>query len=151
MAVALEFIDFIVRIDAIESRYPGGLEACLYDHLPALNGRVWFDQHLFRDGAMNPLDIRSLAEHWEALGFVGLVTSAEGAHWQDFCVVERLFGGTTRRCDWLVVADRQAYFKGSPPGELMGRGSHDKDVARLQAGREAYLMNRRQRRRRSDP
>jgi hypothetical protein len=146
MAIALEFIDFVVRIDAIEARYPGGLDACLQDHLDAVNGRIWFDRYLFRDGAMNSADIEWLVKQWERRGFVGLTTIDGVEQWQDFCVVEGLFGRTTRRCDWLVVADHEAYFKGSPPGELMGRGSHDEDVARLQAGREAYLAHRWRRR-----
>ncbi len=32
MAVALEFIDFIVPIAAIREKYPGGWEQCLKDH-----------------------------------------------------------------------------------------------------------------------
>lgn len=58
MAIALEFIDFVVPISVIREKYPGGWEQCLKDHRQLIGGRVWFDAHLFRDGAMNPLDIK---------------------------------------------------------------------------------------------
>ena len=60
MAVALEFIDFLVPIELIRQKYPGGWAQCLKDHERLIGGRVWFDEHLLRDGAMNPSDIESL-------------------------------------------------------------------------------------------
>ena len=69
MAFALEFIDFIVPIAVIREKYPGGWEQCLIDHERLIGGRVWFDDHLLRDGAMNPNDIESLIEEWTELGF----------------------------------------------------------------------------------
>ena len=62
MAIALEFIDFIVPIALIRQKYPGGWEQCLRDHECLIGGRVWFDEQLLRDGAMNPTDIASLVE-----------------------------------------------------------------------------------------
>ena len=73
MAIATEFIDFIVPIETIRQKYPGGWEQCLKDHENLMNGRVWFDEHLFRDGAMGPLDIESIVERWEAMGFEGII------------------------------------------------------------------------------
>jgi hypothetical protein len=64
MAVQLEFINFIVPIKVIKQKYPGGWEQCLKDHEDLIGGRVWFDEHLLRDGAMNPLDISYLLEEW---------------------------------------------------------------------------------------
>ena len=69
MAVALEFIDFIVPIALIRAKYRGGWEKCLQDHSRLIGGRVWYDEHLFRDGAMSPRDIQSLIDEWEGLGF----------------------------------------------------------------------------------
>jgi hypothetical protein len=69
MAIATEFIDFIVPIKVIEQKYPGGWEQCLEDHKDLIGGRVWYDEHLFRDGAMNPMDIERLVNDWTDLGF----------------------------------------------------------------------------------
>ena len=60
MAVQLEFINFIAPIETINEKYPGGWEQRLKDHQNLIGGRVWFDDYLFRDGAMNPMDIGSL-------------------------------------------------------------------------------------------
>jgi len=53
MAVALEFIDLIVPVAVIRTKYPGGWDQCLRDHEFLIGGRVWFDDHLFSDGAMS--------------------------------------------------------------------------------------------------
>jgi len=34
MAINTEFIDFIIPIDTIRKKYPGGWEQCLIDHAP---------------------------------------------------------------------------------------------------------------------
>ena len=54
MSISTEFIDFIVPIETIRQKYPGGWEQCLKDHENLINGRVWFDDYLIRDGAMGP-------------------------------------------------------------------------------------------------
>jgi hypothetical protein len=38
MAIQTEFIDFIVSINAIRTKYPCGLEACLKDHARLIGG-----------------------------------------------------------------------------------------------------------------
>ena len=73
MSIATEFIDFIVPIQTIRDKYPGGWEQCLKDHEHLIGGRIWYDEHLFRDGAMNSMDIEYLVERWEAMGFEGIV------------------------------------------------------------------------------
>lgn len=80
MAVALEFIDFVVPIALIRQKYPGGWEQCLKDHERLIGARVWFDDHLLRDGAMNPRDIESLVEEWSDLGFepTGMIDGQHG-------------------------------------------------------------------------
>lgn len=125
MAIALEFIDFIVPIATIKAKYPGGWEQCLIDHGHAIGGRIWYDEHLFRDGAMNRMDIKSLVEHWHDMGFITYETDDEGlpTKWRDVCVYESLFGGATLECDWIEY-DRiagGAYLAGTEPGKLVGR------------------------------
>lgn len=123
MAIALEFIDFVVPIDLIRQKYPGGWAQCLQDHERLIGGRVWFDEHLLRDGAMNPADIESLVEEWTSLGFQPTAELDGQRIWQDCCVVESMLGGTTLPCDWLEISEdgRSAWLQGTQPGEIKWR------------------------------
>ena len=62
MAIKLEFFDIIIPIKTIKKKYPGGWKKCLKDHDGDIGGRVWYDEHLFRDGAMSPNDIGNLVD-----------------------------------------------------------------------------------------
>jgi hypothetical protein len=123
MAIALEFIDFVVPIKRIREKYPGGWEQCLADHEGLIGGRVWFDEHLFRDGAMNPNDIGFLVDEWRSMGFETMEKRDGQEVWKDVCVVESMFGGPTLECDWLEFdpEERSAYLKGTAPGDVIGR------------------------------
>jgi hypothetical protein len=122
MAVQLEFINLIVRIETIKAKYPGGWEACLEDHRDAIGGRIWFDDHLFRDGAMNPMDMQFLVTCWESLGFETNRDVDGTIVWQDVCVADYL-NGNSRPCDWLLHMEtgRAVYLKGTEPGPVIGR------------------------------
>jgi hypothetical protein len=126
MAIASEFIDFIVPIKLIEQKYPGGWEQCLEDHKDLIGGRVWYDEHLFRDGAMNPMDIECLVNDWTDLGFQCTTEINGQKTWHDVCVFEGMFGGATLPCDWIEfdAATRSAYLKGTPIGDLKCRDSY---------------------------
>ena len=122
MAVQLEFINFIVPIEVIKQKYPGGWEQCLRDHENLIGGRVWFDGHLLRDGAMNPMDVGNLVEKWQALGFHTHDGGNNPRKWVDVCVVDAMLGGATLPCDWIATAGDAAFYKGKPKGKLIGRG-----------------------------
>jgi hypothetical protein len=124
VAIQTEFIDFIVSIHAIRAKYPGGWEACLRDHAPLIGGRVWYDDYLFRDGAMSPHDIGMLVEEWTALGLVGRAQVDGQECWVDFCVHEAMFGGATLPCAWLVphVGSSVAHVD-DPGSDVIGRSS----------------------------
>ncbi len=127
MAISLEFIDFIVPINVIKAKYPSGWDKCLLDHQAAIGRRIWFDDHLFRDGAMNLMDIDHLIEHWESLGFIGpTMTKGQVVKWNDFCVGQNMFRNPALICDWISYDHKSqgAYLKGTPPGILVGRGRH---------------------------
>lgn len=128
MAIKLEFIDFIVPIAVIRQKYPGGWDACLKDHAPLIGGRVWYDEHLFRDGAMNPRDIESLLEEWTELGFTPFEERDGKQHWKDVCVAECCFGGATLPCSWLESDTEQciAYLTGHPAGQIIGSEAYMK-------------------------
>lgn len=125
MAIALEFIDFVVPIAVIRKKYPGGWEQCQKDHDRLIGGRVWFDEHLLRDGAMDPMDIDDLVEEWTALGFEVTEVRDGQRVFKDCCVVESLFGGPTLPCSWLEIGvdGRSAFLKGTEPGPIMGRST----------------------------
>jgi hypothetical protein len=123
MTIALEFIDFVVPIELIRQRYPGGWEQCLIDHRSLIGGRVWFDEYLFRDGSMSPAGVEALVDEWIGLGFQPWDERDGERFWRDCCVVESIFGGPTLHCDWLVMGEdgRSAFLKGHPDTEVVGR------------------------------
>jgi hypothetical protein len=104
MAIETEFIDFIVPITTIQAKYPGGWDECLKDHRDSLGGAVWYDDYLFRSGAMNGRDITLLINEWTALGFTPYKEFNSSKEWADFCVHEGMSGGTKIPCRWLVKA-----------------------------------------------
>jgi len=124
LAFALEFIDVVVPIAKIRDLYPGGWEQCLLDYSALLGRRVWYDQYLFRDGAMSPSEVKLLVEGWAVLGFEANETRKGQLYWKDLCVVESRHGGPTRPCGWLAydAARRIAHLAGTGPGILAWRG-----------------------------
>ena len=121
MAIELEFINLIVPRSIIEEKYPGGWEQCLADYEGVIGGRVWYDEYLFRDGAMNPRDITYLVEEWGNMGFHTHDGGDTPVKWVDVCVVEGMFGGATLPCDWIEVDRDGAYLKNKPKGEVISR------------------------------
>jgi hypothetical protein len=122
MAIALEHINFVVRRATIEEKYPGGWGQCLIDHASSLGTRVWYDEHLFRDGAMNPIDMESLVNAWRAIGFQAVLINGE-KKWLDCCVIDESLETLTLSCDWIEIdlAGAFAYLKDQDPSEIMGR------------------------------
>ena len=120
MAIKCEFIDFIIPLDKIDLVYPGGFKKFKEDNIKVFSGRMYHDDFLFRDGAMNHMDIAGLIKQWEALGLKGLTEIDGKKQWVDFCVVEGMFGGPTLPCDWLEYDSQNnaVYLKGKPKGEL---------------------------------
>ena len=130
MAIALEFINFIVPIHIIKNKYPGGWEACLRDHEPLIGGRVYYDDHLFRDGAMSPWDAGALVDEWVQRGLEATREIDGERHSWDCCIVSVPFGPDLP-CDWIKITDDgfSAYLKGTKPGDVMGlKGTKPRDV-----------------------
>ena len=124
MAIALEFLNFIVPVETIKAKYPGGWEACLQDHDNLIGGRVWYDDHLFRDGAMSPQDIEEIVLRWEAWGFEAYEERDGMKCWKDMCVVASPFCEPSLPCNWLETddADQVAWLVGTERGSVVGRG-----------------------------
>jgi len=129
MSIQLEFINFIVPIKTIEEKYPGGWQQCLEDYKNLVGGRVWYDDYLFRDGAMNPRDIEYLVNEWKEMGFAPTVTIDGEVHWKDVCVVEGMFGGSTMPCDWLTcdAEDMSASMNGDESEAVVSRANFEHD------------------------
>ena len=123
MAIQLEFISLVVPRKTIEAKYPGGWEKCLLDHQSIMGefGRVWFDDHLFRDGVMNPNDMYALLDEWQALGFNTERNALTDNKWTDVCVVEAMFDDSSIPCDWIKLDGASAYLKGTEKGQIVGR------------------------------
>jgi hypothetical protein len=123
MAVRLEFINLLIPIKNIDAHYPGGFKKFREDNRSLLGGRLWHDDHLLRDGAMNPRDMESLVGYWKELGLVPLAQIDGKQHWQDMCVVEELAGGPTLPCSWIAIdmTERSACLKDAPRGKAVGR------------------------------
>ena len=122
MAIQCEFIDFIIPINKIDLVYPGGFKKFKEDHIQMFSGgRLYHDNFLFRDGAMNHMDIHRLVNEWEALGLKGKAEIDGKKQWVDFCVVEGMFGGATLPCDWIEYDSQSnaVYLKGKPKGKLI--------------------------------
>ena len=129
MAIVLEFHNFIVPMAAIRDRYPGGWAQCLRDHENVLGGRVYFDEHLFRDGAMGPEGITALLQKWSERGFepTGVVDGREVS--KDVCILS-VFGGKLWPCDWVTRSEGLvAHYTGTEPGPLVGPRSVQRIVA----------------------
>jgi hypothetical protein len=64
-----------------------------------------------------------MIQRWTSLGFETIEIKDGHQVWKDLCIVEGLFGGPTLPCDWLEFDPNQriAYFKGFPPGPVVGR------------------------------
>jgi hypothetical protein len=119
VAVPFSFIGIIVRIDAINARYPGGLEACL-KHIRRPGFKPWHDDFLlYGGGAMNGLDIPPQIEWWQKQG---LNTHREiddtVLEWIDLCVCEELDEFPLFNCKWLYGDPRRGgvYLAGTEPG-----------------------------------
>jgi hypothetical protein len=123
MAIALEFIDFVVPISVIEEKYPGGWKQCLYDHAGSVGRAIWHDEHLFRAGAMAPAGIEYLVNKWSSIGFTPMELNDGKQVWKDVCVVEGMFSGPTLPCEWLEVDTKKriAFLAGTNPGAVAGR------------------------------
>ncbi len=123
MAIATEFIDFIVPIKVIEHKYPGGWEQCLDDHADSLWRTVWYDDHLFRTGSMSPNGAEMIVNEWTDLGFTCFEIKDGKKVWKDACIFEGTFGGATLNCDWLAYdpVEQAVYLKGTEIGDVAGR------------------------------
>lgn len=120
MPVYLEFINLIVPIEKIERHYPGGFSQFKIDNQSSLGGRIWFDEFIVRDGAMNPMDMEFLVKSWEQYGLIGIEKNNGNKQWKDMCVVDTL-RGPTLPCEWLIHKQDSAWHVHDHSGLVVDR------------------------------
>lgn len=122
MAIKLEFLNLVVPRQRIEKVYPTGWSGCLSDHAKSIGRTIWYDDHLFRAGAMDPEMMDNLIAKWTRLGFKATEVTDEKTEWLELCVVNSL-GFSQHQCRWLVVdgAERIAWLHGTERGDIAGR------------------------------
>ena len=94
----------------------------MIDHASSLGTRVWYDEHLFRDGAMNPIDMENLVNAWRDIGFQAVLINGE-KKWLDCCVIDENFETLSLSCDWVEIdiKGEYAFLKDEDPSEIVGR------------------------------
>ncbi len=92
MAVLLEAISVIIRMDAIQKLYPGGWEV-FRDAAP--NQTLCADSKLARIGFMSPVDVESFVKELEELRFVYM----DNGSCKDIVVADQQRGFAIP-CDW---------------------------------------------------
>jgi hypothetical protein len=122
MSVLIEAISVVMRREALDKHYPGGLEG-LERNPP--NRTFCHDDHIARVGFMTPFDVKTFTGRLEKMSLKFVVDGFA----KDFAVVDQL-RGLTVPCDWLNVIyfdiddDRDkrvvaAHLKGEPADPMM--------------------------------
>jgi len=96
MSLGLLFLNIIIPIERITD-----FDELLAKSNPRIGPNIWYDEHLFREGAMGYGDIEYMMEYWQNRGLVGKVENEKGQSWSDFCVAASTVGFEDR-CDWLT-------------------------------------------------
>lgn len=92
MSVHLEFINVLIRRDALERVYPGGFQQYVRDNAEFIGITCWFDEDIVREGAMSPQDAKGIVEYWEGLGLkAATYKRGRPVEWIELCVAG--FGG----------------------------------------------------------
>lgn len=140
MAIALIYMNFLVPVQTIRAKYPGGWEQCLKDYEKLIGGRVWFDDYLFHDGAMDPIMIDNFVASWEKRGFQ-IAKEVDGqTQWADMCCIEYL---GHRMPEWLELGPHghSAYRAGTDPGEIVTPAWMKRMIADAQAKSNNAVLN----------
>lgn len=119
MSIILEVINIVIPIHKLKKKCSttlGNIEAFL-DEQTAPGRGCWRDEHLYREGAMNSMDIQLRLEEWKRNGLSLTRKNAGILEWNDVCVVDS-FSGPTLPCRWLKYnPDKQVVWLAGTPGE----------------------------------
>jgi tetratricopeptide (TPR) repeat protein len=117
MSVLIEALNVVVRVETLETRYPGGVAAYRAD---CPNATFCSDEYLTRVGFMSPVDVRAFAEALEA--HFGLTSLTDIGEFADVAVVDQHIGPTVA-CSWIQFDSgpeglSRCWLAGTAPGEL---------------------------------
>lgn len=100
MSIQIECINVIIPIPLLwKCPAIGNVQQFLAEQ--AYSGsRCWHDTYLYRDGAMNPMDIESIVSSWGKAGLRLKRRRGGVEEWCDLCVVDT-FSGPTLPCRWI--------------------------------------------------
>jgi hypothetical protein len=111
LAIAIEFVNVIVRKSAVEAKYPGGLDGFVRQQL----ANYLEDEHILRVGFMSGHDAFRFVEELQA---AGLCHADDGA--SDLAVIT---WDDTAVPSWLTVGECEGraacWLSDRPPGRLM--------------------------------
>lgn len=124
MAIVLEFINVIIPINNIDRcKSIGGFEGYLELEGHNIGETIWYDDHLVREGAMNPMDVEDIIDIWAERGLNPVVGSGSEKRFKDLCVIDS-FGGLTLPCNWIEFDSKEhvAWHEDKPRGKIVGPG-----------------------------
>lgn len=84
--------------------------------------RICFDDYLYKEGSMSPLDNERILKKWEEKGLVLTEERHGKIYWKDLCILEMVNDQPLEHpCDWIDIIERQddehnlfAQLKGKP-------------------------------------
>ena len=123
MAIRLELINLIIPLKNINYSYSGGFELFLQHYQSRFGDTFWHDALLFRAGAVNSAEVKSLVLFWQQKGLVPYYETNGKRKWKDMCVIESSQAEPTLPCEWLEVdqENNSVFLKGKPKGRIIGR------------------------------
>ena len=123
MAIRLESINLIIPLKNINLCYFGGFELFCQHNQSRFGETFWHDALLFRAGAVNTEEMKSLIMFWQQKGLVPYDDTAGIKKWKDMCVIESSKSEPTLPCEWLEVDQKNncVFVKGRPKGRIIGR------------------------------
>ena len=110
MSIGVIMFTLVTKIEAIQQKYPGGLDSYLKSPY------VWHDEHIVGSSFMGLRDVISTIEYFESLGLCTKGTNAD-------CVLVTEGQGLANPCDWLEVGvigeDYACWLKGEKTGAIV--------------------------------
>lgn len=139
MTIDFDFIGIVVRLDAIERKFPGGLKGCL-DYCRKRRNDVYHDDHLlYGGGTMNARSVPDLISWWQIHG-IETHRELDGkiVEWIDACVCERIGTVPLPGCRWLGRNSNGVYLAGTVPGKVVRRNPEPTEEEIAAAKKHAY-------------
>jgi hypothetical protein len=97
MAVLVEAISVVIRLETLAEKYTGGVDQYAQD---CPNGTFCMDGNIVRVGFMSPDDVNAFIENLECLGFRCVIDE----EYDEIAVVDQ-FDGIILPCEWLECLD----------------------------------------------